>query len=393
MSAVEGHVDSLSAPEQGKFRIGWISPEIEQGRVVNDLAAGTITVEDANGANLTPDTSVVRVTSSLTDAFTDARPGAIIYFHVSVAAPAYDSYVEGDYSGADRTELLVTSVLSYDEVECTVLKLTSNYGSGVLGGEVTDTVTYTTVAIGDVVAESGETVADSDGTQALWEEITGSTLAQEYATTASGFDNERIFAVIPDRGIDGMRVDAKGVKNVHLAAAFAGLRSTSAVQQPLSNVTINGFDTLNRGEVLFTETNFSTMRDAGVWVVRQPRTGSQAGKIYAQRQLSTNNLDIYRKEQSVTTNIDNISFALLDGLAGYVGRVNITEGTIGQIRLALDDILREKTRMSSTYLGPQLAGYEIVLIEQVAASLGTLKVQVTLDVPLPMNVIDLTLVI
>jgi hypothetical protein len=301
------------------------------------------------------------------NSFADARVGAIIYCAVA-DAPDYDPYVTGDYSGQDRDEVLITSVDNNDQVTGTITKLASENSD---------------------IDEASSTTADA----VLWEEVTGSTLAQEYATTASGFNNERIFVVVPDRGIDGMQVDDENVKNVHLAAAFAGLRSTSAVQQPLSNVTVNGFDTLNANELLFSETDFSTMRDAGVWVVRQPRTGGQAGQIFAQRQLSTNNVDIYRKEQSVTTNIDNISFALLDGLSMYVGRINITPGTMGKISRSIESLLIDKLQYASATLGPQLVGFEIVTIEQVAASLGTLKVQVTLDVPLPMNTIDLTLII
>jgi len=366
MAAVEGHVDNMSAPEEGKFRVGWFAPEITRGRIIESYTE-TLTYVDA-GDGATPDaaTTTVRITTNGVDSFKDANVGAIIYSDVNASAPAYDAFVTGDYSGNDRDEVRITSVLNNDEVEATIVKIASG-NSGVLPGTATDAV--------------------------LYEDVTGSTLAQEYATTASGFDNERIFAVVPDRGIDGMRVNGVGVKNVHLAAAFAGLRSTSAVQQPLSNVTINGFDTLNKAEVIFSETNFSTMRDAGVWLVRQPKTGNQAGKIFSQRQLSTNNLDIYRKEQSVTTNIDNVEFALLDGLFGYVGRVNITPASIVLIQDALETILRDKTSANTATLGPQLISYEITSLEQVASSLGTLKVAVALQVPLPMNIIDLTLVI
>ena len=387
LSAVEGHVDNMSSPEEGKFRIGWFAPEITRGRIVTDYAVSgsehVLTVSDPTGADLTSSTSVVRVTSNTTNAFEDARVGAIIYFQVDTDAPTYNGFVTGDHSAQDRTELLVTSVLNSDEVECTIVKLTS--GHTIIGGAS---------GVSSIVIDAeGAGGTEFTGAQALYEEVTGSTLADEYATAASGFDNERIFAVVPDRGIDGMRVNSTGVKNVHLAAAFAGLRSTSAVQQPLSNVTINGFDTFNSGEVIFNETDFSTMRDAGVWVVRQPRTGNQAGKIFAQRQLSTSNLDIFRKEQSVTTNIDNIAFAMLDGLFEFVGRVNITDATIALVRDSIETILREKTSAVTATLGPQLASYEITSLEQVASSLGTLKVSVALQVPLPMNIIDLTLVI
>ena len=367
LSAVEGHVDNMSAPETGKFRIGWFAPEIARGRVIADSTAlGTITVKDAtSGDDPTAATTSYRITSSKVDAFKDARIGAVLRFNKGTA-PAYNAFVDGDYANSNITELMITSVPSNDEVVAKAVKFNAN------------------------TPISGPTTAAD---AVIYEEVTGNTLAKEYAAAASGYDNERIFALVPDRGINGMRVNGEPVKNVHLCAAFAGLRSTSAVQQPLSNVTINGFDNLNAGSIIFNETDFSTMRDAGTWVVRQPRTGSQAGQIFAQRQLSTSNLDIFRKEQSVTTNIDNVAFALLDGLYSYVGRINITDASIALIRDAIESILREKTSAATATLGPQLVDYEIKSLEQLPASLGTLKVEVSLDVPLPMNVIDLTLVI
>ena len=372
LSAVEGHVDNMSAPETGKFRIGWFAPEITRGRVIANAAGtigqalGTITVKDAtSGGDPTAATTSYRITSSAVDAFKDARIGALLRFDEG-SAPAYNAFVTGDYSGSNLDELLITSVPSNDEVVAKAVKFKDN-----------------------AAITGATTAADA----VIYEEVTGSTLAKEYAAAASGYDNERIFALVPDRGINGMRVNGEPVKNVHLCAAFAGLRSTSAVQQPLSNVTINGFDNLNAGSIIFNETDFSTMRDAGTWVVRQPRTGAQAGKIFAQRQLSTSNLDIFRKEQSVTTNIDNVAFALLDGLHSFVGRINITDASIALIRDAIESILREKTSAATATLGPQLVDYEVKSLEQLPASLGTLKVEVSLDVPLPMNVIDLTLVI
>jgi len=384
-SMIEGHIVENSDPDVGRFRIGWFAPEVEETR--NHTLLYYADGEDANfpddvydpvGAHSTEGVEVLdedgtavttATTSLLINATTDANNpfrftgvGDLIYINASAASYNDDTDEDLTYATADLIAR-ITSVTNDDTVEAVITV-------GTPSGAVT--------------------LSDETFIQSV---RSGSDLAARYAQTARGFDNERIFMVVSDRGIDGLKVSGNSVKNIHAAAAFAGLRSTSAYQQPLSNVTINGFDGVNDDEVIFTERDMSTMRDAGVWLVRQPKTGVDAGEIFSQRQLSTSNLDIYRKEQSVTTNIDNISFSLLDALHQFVGRMNITPRTILLVRDSITSILREKTIAAAATLGPQLLSYEVVSIEQVEASLGTLKAQITLDVPLPMNSIDITLVV
>ena len=118
------------------------------------------------------------------------------------------------------------------------------------------------------------------------------------------------------------------------------------------------------------------------------------GKIYAERQLSTSTLDLFRKEQSVTCNVDSISFTLADGLRNLVGRVNITEGTRGLVEAIIRSILGELSATNGAVtVGPQLNTYEITSVTVPATAQDTLKVRVSISVPLPMNIIDITLVI
>ena len=195
---------------------------------------------------------------------------------------------------------------------------------------------------------------------------------------------------MPDRGLNGMRVDGTPVKNWFVACAFAGLRSGSRPQQPLSNVELLGFDGTNITPQLFNETDLDTLRDGGVWVVRN----TDDGRIYSERQLSTSTLDLYRKEQSVTCNVDSISFSTSDALRSLVGRVNITPDTTVLVKTILAETLAGLAQTSGAVtVGPQLISYEIVSITVPATAQDTLTVKVSVTVPLPMNIIDITLVI
>tara|TARA_Y100000034_G_scaffold126707_1_gene178353 strand:+ start:818 stop:3211 length:2394 start_codon:yes stop_codon:yes gene_type:complete len=390
-SLIEGHIVENSDPLVGRFRIGWFAPEVEETRnhtllyyasgeddnfptdVYDSVGApATIGIEALNedGSAVSSSTTVLQLNATnATNPFAYAEVGDLVYINATASGLNDDTDEDLSYADADILAR-ITDVVSNDTAYAVITQ---------------------TNAAGDALLAAGiVTIDDETFIQSVQ---SGTSIAAKYAQTARGFDNERVFMVVSDRGIDGLKVNGNSVKNIYAAAAFAGLRSQSAYQQPLSNVTINGFDGVNDSEVIFTETNMGTMRDAGVWLVRQPKTGVDAGEIFAQRQLSTSNLDIYRKEQSVTTNIDNIAFSLLDALNEFVGRMNITPRTILLVRDRITAILREKTIAASATLGPQLLSYEIISLEQVESSLGTLKAQVSLEVPLPMNTIDITLVV
>ena len=139
LSLVEGHVDNMSAPEEGKFRIGWFAPEITPGRVIatHDQAGGigqllgAITVADSTtGAAPTITSTHVTITSDKQNAFKDARIGAIVYGDIESGAPAYDAFLTGDYSALDRDEVVITAVSNQDEITGKITKISSANSSG-----------------------------------------------------------------------------------------------------------------------------------------------------------------------------------------------------------------------------------------------------------------------
>ena len=224
----------------------------------------------------------------------------------------------------------------------------------------------------------------------IYRDLTSNALAKEYVKVAGGFSSERVFAVVPDRGIDGMKSGGVSVKNWNVAAAFAGLRSGSRPQQPLSNVELLGFDGINSNLVAFDEDDMAVLRDGGVWVVRN----TEDGKLYAERQLSTSTIDLFRKEQSVTSNVDSISFTLGDALRDLVGRVNITTRNTGLVRSRIVSIFGSlSSDAGAATVGPQLTSYTINSITIPETAQDTVKVSISIGVPLPMNTIDITLVI
>lgn len=352
-AAFVGHVNDESAPTAGRFRVLWIAPEIESHNKILDV--------DSNGVKLfavTP-TAVAGTTGRYYVDVVNSSGGAV--------APKFTETVQvGDYL---RSKFRLTSDGKTTYVEYKIVGIVDN-----------DTLVISASTLPDLNNEAVE----------IYRDLSSNALANRYVQVAGGFSSERVFAVVPDRGVNGLRVDGSPVKNWYVACAFAGLRSGSRPQQPLSNVALTGFDGVNITPPQFNEADLDVLRDGGVWVVRNTDTG----EIYSERQLSTSTIDIYRKEQSVTCNVDSISFSTSDALRQLVGRVNITPDTIALVRADLIGVLNSLSKTAGAVtVGPQLLSYEIGSIEVPATAKDTLTVKVTVTLPVPMNIIDITLVI
>lgn len=348
-NAFVAHAKDESAANVGRFRIVWIAPEIQSHNKIQDL--------DSNGEQMFG-TSSVLLTGYQIDITSIGGAALAPKFTETVQVGDYvrtlfttDSYGKSSYS-----EFRVNAVIDNDSL---VISATTN-----------PEMTLDRIEI--------------------YRDLTSNALAKEYVKVAGGFSSERVFAVVPDRGINGLRVDGTPVKNQYIACAYAGLRAGSVPQQALSNVELGGFDGTNASTPVFDAADLDVLRDGGIWAVRN----AADGKVYVERQLSTSTLDLYRKEQSVTCNVDSVSFSLGDGLRTLVGRVNITDATTTLVEDTVYGILRVLTATNGAItVGPQLLSFTIVSITVPATAQDTLVVKVQISVPLPMNVIDITLVI
>lgn len=349
-NAFVGHVQDESAPATGRFRVLWIAPEVEIHNKIQD--------RDSAGANIYGTSASFTAGKWYVNAVSEAG---------GQVTPKFTETVQvGDYV---RTKFNTDAFGRTTYVEYKVLAIVDN-----------DTL----------VISSATDPGLSNFKIEIFRDLTSAAAAAKYVQVAGGFSSERVFAVVPDRGINGLRVDGTPVKNWYIACAFAGLRSGSRPQQPLSNVELLGFDGVNITSPLFGESDLDILRDGGVWAVRN----TDEGKIYVERQLSTSTLDLYRKEQSVTCNVDSVSFTLADALRNLVGRVNITEETKGLVEATIRQTLGTLAATNGAItVGPQLKTYTIVSVTVPATAQDTLLVKIQISVPLPMNIIDITLVI
>jgi len=338
------HVNEFSSGERTRWRILWVSPAVDEVDLISDTnSAGDplfATVAEFAGEN-------VQVLATNGKFITDGvQPGDKL--KIVEAANAWGEDVFKEY--------VIDSVITESELRLV-------FGPA-----------------NPIVVASRAMVNRT---------LTPSALAQKYVQIAGGHSSERVYAPLFDRGPDRAMVGGVEVSGLFVASAFAGLRSASAPHQPLSNVELQGFDGTNPNPLMFSEANFNTLRDGGIWVVRLDKSG----KMYSERQLSTSTIDLNRKEQSITTNLDSISYYIVSILREFVGKTNITPSNIARAKLTLHGGLEFLASNATTdSLGPQLISSEILKFEQHPTMRDHIIADVGVDGPVPFNRAIITLI-
>lgn len=344
LSMVAGHVTQQSTPEKGRWRIAWVTE-------------------------------------------TNATTKQIVGATQSLATIAHDT---ADVAGTYRLVTCATATFITDGVTAGD---TFEYNFAV---DAVGAATYSTDVVDSVISETqlkiltgpAAAVAVAEKIE-VWRNLTASAQCDELALLNS-YGSRRVYNVLA-----GNQNDADGYSNVddmYLAAAFAGLRSGVLAHQGLTNVELAGFTTINWTMVTLTGTDRDTLMNAGYWVVQQNTEG--AGEVYCRKQLSTDLTSLNTTEQSVTTNVDSVSYYLKSILAPYIGRTNNVETVQSLIRGDVEAAFQVFFNNATPTLGSQLLDGTVITDLRTHATLrDRLVIEIALVIPYPLNNIDCYLVI
>jgi hypothetical protein len=356
LSAVAAHIAALSGETSKRWRLAFVGTALPVDSVVYDSTtftpAGTAwiaTVTD-NPAVIGTRNTVVTVTNG--------------------------------------TPTLSTDVAVGDEVRV-------NFATDAWGNE-----TYETYVVAQVLSNTKLVLASGPSAPinvAAKIEISHPNSAAEIATAVAArstyFGSRRMYHVFPDTAYMGTTPQTAEF----IAAAMVGLLSSVPPQQGLTNITVTGFSNLPSVYGTYTNAQLNEMAAGGTFILMQDMSG---GEIYVRHQVSTATADgnLLTTELNVTKNLDAISYYFAGILAPFIGRYNITPELLvvlrTQIKNGLNYLASDQT--GAGLLGPMLVGGEDTAIRSLAQH-PTLRDQVAivvdLQLPMPMNVIQLRLVV
>lgn len=321
-------------------------------------------------------------TSPTLDTFADAGAGDFVI----------DGVIQGDVisfthttGGTDTTES--TRVFSRDSA--TALTLID----GLTGTFITDW--NTAAALGNAKYsiksaaldkfEQADFIADFSGSFAnrrvhnVWPDLVEITFGDSTQTTTFLTQDELAGTDAPLTG---------NFTEVHpgyfLGSMIGGMIPGNTPEQPFTNFNIVGAVGLRNSNRYFTNTQLDTIATGGTYIVVQDVVD---GPVFSRHQLSTDVSQIEKQELSITKTVDFVSKFFRNNLRPYIGKFNITQIYLEQVRAVADGIL---TRLVED--GTLIDG-NIVKLEQSATQSDTVLLEVDILVPFPANFIRVTLLI
>ncbi len=125
------------------------------------------------------------------------------------------------------------------------------------------------------------------------------------------------------------------VPGFYLAAAVAGQIISLSPEQPLTNVPM-GFTAMTYGGTeVFSETLLNTMASGGTYILVQD---TKTGPIYSRHQRSTDVTSVAKSELSITKSIDYCAKFIRNALKPYIGRNVITPEFIALVNAIINGI-------------------------------------------------------
>ena len=355
--AVVSHVNAYSTPEVGRWRIAWLSCQDKKTKALYELRE--------NGSpwvgTITDDLQV---------------PGSQNRLVTMQGATFIDDGIRANDSIRFNFRLNADGQITYDELF------------------VDEVRTQTTLAL--------TTSIPSPLNAPVKMEVVRHYTRDERATNLSliggEYNNRRVRVVFPDEykyesgdGNGGM-VTKQGY---FMAAALAGLRSGVVPHQGLTNTQVLGASDLSKVVSEFTQDQLNVMAEQGIWIVTQEIVGATP---YARHQLTTDERSLNTSEDSITTNVDNISYALKHTLEPYIGTYNVNPENLLVIRDAIiGELTFRATSTRTVRAGNQLVTFsaedDILLLQQNPTYKDRIDVEVRLNVPYPLNYINLKLIV
>lgn len=213
----------------------------------------------------------------------------------------------------------------------------------------------------------------------------GTTAAVKARSQAIG--DRRAANVWTHQGTNFVEGQFQRIPNRYLAAEIAGLRTALRPQQGLTRTEVQTITNASAMHTLFTQDQLDEIAAAGTFIVTQD---VESGDTFIRHQLTTDTSSgslFY--EDSVGTNLDDLSFQIKDAVEGYIGKRNVTPATVSEVRGVVRDILQTTTEADAgDQAGPQIISYQDLVVRAHPVLKDRIEISVQVEMPLPLNNID-----
>lgn len=347
----DAHIDFMSTPDLNRFRIALINQILQTEIFISQFDV------DSQG-------NVIDFTATLIDDPDSA----------DLNPPVFTKMIDPD------GDFVQKSVTPGDVVRI-------NFSTDADGNEIFDTYEVDRVVSDEIlILLTGPTTPITTPTKyQIVRPLTVQEQAENHAAIAQAYLDRRLFLTWPD-----FAEDNPVVPGYFLAAALGGMIAGNPPHQGLTNKTVAGFSGVSRTTQYFTQSQLDTMGDAGVLIFTQDGPGAP---VKVRHQVSTDRTSVETSELSITKNVDFISFTFIDALEPFIGVWNINDDTLEAMRNVCSGVIERLKADKLERIGAPLIDATIISIAQNEILKDNVDIFIDIEVPFPVNFINLHLLI
>jgi hypothetical protein len=253
----------------------------------------------------------------------------------------------------------------------------------------------------DVIAQDPE-AGDTDLNFRINRDLTKDDQVDELVAISASVNSRRVVLVWPNevevtdlpdgsktRAVASTPEDADVQPGYYLAAVVGALTAGLPSHQGFSNLGIAGVDKINNSSRYFSDSQLTELSDGG-WFVFAQATESSAP--YCIHQLTTDPDTLESGEYSLVKNFDFIALFFQDILDDFLGEYNINEETLGFLNQALETGIDVLKLRRFAKIGAPINNASVTSLEESSSSADTVEIYMDVDMPKPLNTIELHLV-
>lgn len=208
------------------------------------------------------------------------------------------------------------------------------------------------------------------------------------------YENKKMTLVPPTESLLSSIVNGKtGVQSrqpsYYLACATAGLNAGQPPHQGFTNLPINGIDEIFYSSRYFSEDDIESISNAGWYMYIQPTVSAAP---FCMHQLTTDTSSVLNQELSMVRNYDYVSLFFYDILKKFIGRYNVTTGTLELLRESLQNGIEQLRSNPLPRIGASLNDGTIDSLAILGGTIDRVEVYMDLDMPAPLNQVGLHLI-
>lgn len=216
--------------------------------------------------------------------------------------------------------------------------------------------------------------------------------AEVMAAYASSIGSRRMVMTWPDIVKIPVGATIRPLPGFFFNPCVGALTTGLPTQQGFTNLSVALFNEPVHSSKYFDRDQLNALASGGVMIFVQDVQGVSA--LYIRHQLTTDRSAVKFQEYSVTKNVDFIAKFIRVNHKQFIGKYNIVEGAFDDLKTnaqSLMTYLRDSTKLPK--IGGVIKSGKLIKLEQSTTNIDTVIERYKLDIPIPLNNLDITIVV